>query len=201
MRLEFERVPELRRKPCHIGKPKHRRVGGIEGIVQRFLERGEIGENRMVAVRGGGFQEIRQPLREPAQVRMMRWLRRDIGVSHRVEHLVAEIAVKQLVIVAHGIDQPRTVGVLVDPEQHFALFFRAVENFGQNRFVAAQDAALEIALQPGEFAHLACRTCGNIVAAISRARLTSATSSSSGGMLSSRSIMVETRPNRFSAAA
>src|ERR1700722_16886168 len=104
-------------------------------------------------------------------------------------------------VVADGFDQPRAIGVFVDAEQHFALFPGAVENFGQNGFVAGQDGALKIALLPGEVAHPAGRISGgNTCAAISRVRLTSAISSSSGGILSSRSIMVETCPKRFRAA-
>src|SRR5271168_1088977 len=104
-------------------------------------------------------------------------------------------------VVADGFDQPRAVGVFIDAEQHLALFPGAVENFSQNGFVAGQDGALEVALLPGEVAHPAGRISGgSTFAAISLVRLTSAISSSSGGMLSSRSIMVETYPKRFRAA-
>src|SRR6185295_5800515 len=122
-----------------------------------------------------------------------------IGISHRVEHLVAEIGVKTFVIIAQGIDQPRAVSVPVNAVQYLALLLRAVEDLGEDGVVAAQDAALKIILLPREVAHPVCR--GSILTAISRIRLTSAISSSSGGMLSSRSIMVETRPKRLSAAA
>src|ERR1700722_5438112 len=131
---------------------------------------------------------------------------------------------QQFMVVAHRLDQPRTVGVFVDAKQHVAFFPRAVEDFSQNRVVTGEDAALKIALLPREITHPACRpgcgktcgktccdktccdktccdkTCGKTWAAISRVRLTSTISSSSGGMLSSRSIMVETRPKRFKAA-
>ena len=43
MGLEYERVPDFRRKVGHIGQSEHRRISGIEGVVQRFLEGGEIG--------------------------------------------------------------------------------------------------------------------------------------------------------------
>ncbi len=131
---------------------------------------------------------------------MLGWARLDIGMSHLVEHLVAEIGVKQLVISAHRFDQPRAVGIAVDAEQRLALLFWTVENFRQNRVVAAQDAALKITLLPRKIAHPACGPGASTPSAISRVRLTSTRSSASGGMLSSRSIMVETRPKRFKAA-
>ena len=123
--------------------------------------------------------------------------RLDVSVAHLVEHLVAEIKMQQLMVVAHGLDQPRTIGIAIDPEQHVALLARAVENFSQHRFVAIEDAALKFGLLSCEVTHSA----GKTFPAISRVLATSSSSSSSGGMLSSRSIMVETRPKRFRAAA
>src|ERR1700730_16847280 len=118
----------------------------------------------------------------------------NISMPHRVEHFVAEIEVQHFVFVAHGLNQPRAVGMPVDTIQNLAFFPGAVQNFGQN-------AALKGALLPGEVAHPACRIRGGTTfSAISRVRLTSMINSSSGGMLSSRSIMVETRPKRFKAA-
>ena len=131
---------------------------------------------------------------------MFRRARLDIGISHLVEHLIAEIGMQQLVIVAHGLDQPRTVGITINAIQRLALLFGAVDDFGQNRIVAGQNAALEIILLPREVAHPADWPGASTFSAISRVRLTSTRSSSSGGILSSRSIMVETRPKRFSAA-
>ena len=132
---------------------------------------------------------------------MLRRIGGDIGLPYLVEHLVADIAVQQLMIIAQRIDQPRAVGIFVDAKQDFALFLWTVEDFGQNLVVAAQDAALKIALLAREVAHPSRRTGGRICAAISRVWLTSTISSSSEGMLSSRSIMVETRPKRRIAAA
>src|SRR6266404_1120852 len=153
----------------------------------------------MVAVGLCRFQEIGQALRKPAQVRMFRWPCPDIGMPHLVEHLVTEIEVQQLVVVAHGLDQPRAVGIAIDAEQRLAFLFGAIENLGQNRIVSGQNAALERALLPRKIAHPASLP-GSTCSAIARVRMTSSSSSSSGGMLSSRSIMVETRPKRFNAA-
>ena len=108
---------------------------------------------------------------------------------------------QQFVVVAHGLDQPRTIGIAIDAEQHLALLLRAVEDFSQHRIVAIEDAALKLGLLSGEVAHPARLPGGRIFPAISRVLATSISNSSSGGMLSSRSIMVETRPKRFSAAA
>ena len=108
---------------------------------------------------------------------------------------------QQFMVVAHRFDQPRAVGVAIDAEQRLALLLGAVEDFGKDRVVAGQDAPLKLALLPREIAHAAqLPAAGSTRSAISRVRLTSSNSSSSGGMLSSRSIMVETRPKRFSAA-
>ena len=104
---------------------------------------------------------------------------------------------QQLVVVAHGLDQPRAIGIAIDAKQHVALFTRAVQDFSQHRFVAIEDAALKLGLLSCEVAHSTDKT----FSAISRVRTTSTSNSSSGGMLSSRSIMVETRPKRFRAAA
>ena len=131
---------------------------------------------------------------------MFRGMRLHIGMPHLVEHLVAEIGVQQFVITAHGLDQPRAIGIAVDAIQRLALLLGAVEDFAQNRIVAAKNAALEIGLLARKVAHQAGWPGASTFSAISRVRLTSTSSSSSGGMLSSRSIMVETRPKRFSAA-
>src|SRR5690349_21827058 len=121
----------------------------------------------------------------------------DVGLAHLVEHFVADIEMQQLMVVAHRLDQPRTIGIAIDAEQHVALLARAVEDFSKHRFVAIEDAALKLGLLSREVAHFAGRTSS----AISRVLATSSSSSSSGGMLSSRSIMVETRPKRLNAAA
>ncbi len=106
---------------------------------------------------------------------------------------------QQFVVVAQRLDQPRAVGETIDAEQRLALLLVAVGDFGEHGIVAGQNAALEVGLLAGKIAHRGAgpSTCS----AISRVRSTSAISSSSGGMLSSRSIMVETRPKRLSAAA
>src|SRR5271156_5749022 len=131
---------------------------------------------------------------------MLRWVRGEISLAHRVEHFVAKVTMQQLVVVAHGLDQPRTVGVLVDAEQHFTFFLRAVEDFRQNQCISGQDAALEVVLLLCEVAHPACRPrFGKTVAATSRVRLTSTSNSSSGGMLSSRSMIVDIWPKLLSA--
>src|SRR5690242_4865521 len=121
----------------------------------------------------------------------------DVGLAHLVEHFVTDIEMQQLMVVAHRLDQPRAVGIAIDAEQHVALLARAVEDFSQHRFVAIENAALKLGLLSCEVAH----AVGKTFSAISRVVATSTGNSSSGGMLSSRSIMVETRPKRFRAAA
>ncbi len=86
---------------------------------------------------------------------MLRRARLDIGVPHLVEHLVAEIGVQQFVIAAHGLDQPRAIGIAIDAKQRLALLPGAVEDFSQHRIVAVEDAALKFGLLPREVAHQA----------------------------------------------
>src|SRR4051812_46620401 len=106
-------------------------------------------------------------------------------MAHLIEHFVAEIGMQQLMIVTHGLDQPRAIGVAVDAVERFALLARAVEDFGEHGIVAGQDAALEFRLLPGEVAHPACLprslprflpSCGKTFSAISRVRFTSSSS-------------------------
>ena len=136
MRPESETRPCFGRKARHIGQLDDLAFRGVEGVVERLFERCEIGQLGMLGVGRGRFQELRQTLREPAQVRMPGRARLDVSVAHLVEHLVAEIKMQQLMVVAHCFDQPRTIGIAIHPEQHLALLARAVEDFSQHRFVA-----------------------------------------------------------------
>src|SRR5262245_66590737 len=101
---------------------------------------------------------------------MLRRIRPDIGMSHLVELLVAEIGMQQFVIVANSLDQPRTIGVAVDAIQRLALLLVTVEDLGQHGVVAGQDAALEIVLLSRKIAHQAGWPCASTFSAISRVR-------------------------------
>src|SRR5579863_8872277 len=114
---------------------------------------------------------------------MLRRMSGDVGVAHGVEHLVAEIDVKKFVVVAHRLDQPRSIGVPVHAQQRFTLFPGTVGNFGENGVIAGQDSVLEFALLARQIAHPASRAVGgSTLCAISRVRSTSTMISSSGGM-------------------
>ena len=158
----------------------------------------------MLAVGFGLSEEIGQPLREPTQVRVPRGPCRNVGAAHFLEDLIAEINVQKLVIALQNLDQARRIGMAVHAEKNLALLLDAVEDLAQNPIVAVDDGSLNVRLQAREVVH-ACRRAptmeGRTRAAMSRACCISATNSSSGGMLSSRSIMVDTGPKRFSAAS
>ena len=141
-----------------------------------------------------------RPCENQRRFGIFRWARLDIGMPHLVKSLVAEIAMQQFMVVAHHLDQSRAIGMAIDAEQRLALRFGAVEDLVKDCVVAGQDTPLKRTLLPRKIAHVESCPAGSTCSAISRVRLTSAKSSSSGGILSSRSIMVETRPNRFSAA-
>src|SRR5688572_7162111 len=107
-------------------------------------------------------------------------------MAHLVERLIAEIRMQQRVVVTKRLHQPRAVGVAIDAVQRLAFLAGAVEDFGEHRVVAGQDAALEIRLLPREVAHPAClpkflSNWAKTFSAISRVRFTSTSSSSSGG--------------------
>ena len=111
-----------------------------------------------------------------------------------------------LVVLAENLGEPRDIGVAIDAEQDLALFLGAVVDIGKDGVVAGKDAALKLVLNLFEAFHSAAARRGvpstsvlstlapSTSPAIERAWSSSSTSSASGGMLSSRSIMVETGP-------
>ena len=101
-----------------------------------------------------------------------------------------------LIVVAENLGEPRDIGVAIDAEQHVTLLLGAVFDLGKDGVVAGKNAALEGLLQLFETLHSAAssRFSPSTSRAMERAWSSSSTSSASGGMLSSRSIMVDTGP-------
>ena len=106
-----------------------------------------------------------------------------------------------LVVLAENLGEPRDIGVAIDAEQNLALFPEAVVHVGKDGVVAGEDAALKLVLNLFEAFHSAAMRRGlrrvlvpSTSPAMLRAWSSSSTSSASGGMLSSRSIMVDTGP-------
>ena len=125
---------------------------------------------------------------------------------HFLESVIAEIGAELLVIVLRELDQPQNVIVAVDAEQHLLRVARAIRKPGQDAIAPSQKRALETVLYFRKRHHSAAHSLVSFLpartfAAIARARSSSATTSASGGILASRSIMVETGPKRSTAAA
>src|SRR4029079_11262718 len=126
----------------------------------------------------------------------------DIGLAELGETGIAEIGMQLLVVVGQHLGEARDISVAVDAEQLFPLFFGAVFDLGKDRVVAGKDAALEALLEVFEAAHSAAARLGapSTSRAMLRAWSSSSTRSARGGMLSSRSIMVDTGPKWATAA-
>ena len=129
-------------------------------------------------------------------------MRGHIGRGDLAELLVAEEAVKHLVLLRHRLDEARAVGVPVDLEERRAVRARTVGQRREHRIVAVQDRLLKGVLPFGEALHRRWAGTASAVStscATRRRRSTSGISSANGGILSSRSMIVDTAPKRFSA--
>ena len=106
------------------------------------------------------------------------------------------------IVIGENLGEARDIGVAIDAEQDLALFLGAVLHLGEDRVVAGEDAALECLLKLPETLHSAAASRFPVKTslAIERACSSSSTSSASGGILSSRSIMVETGPKWVTAS-
>ena len=126
---------------------------------------------------------------------MSRWSRQHEGGRQLVERTRAERDPEDSIAASQRLDEPRPVRVLVDVQ---TLDGNVAVDGGNLRFdgsIAPEHARLESPLQLVERVHAAA---ANTLLASSRARSSSVTSSASGGIWSSRSIMVVTGPRRRS---
>ena len=135
--------------------------------------------------------------REPAQVRMAGRARLDVSVAHPVEHLVAEIKMQQLMVVAHGLDQPRPIGIAIDAEQHLCASHAGCPGFQPAPFRRRQGCRAETRPAVARSCSSRAAACGEDFLGHLAGPAISSSSSSSGGMLSSRSIMVENLAKAF----
>src|SRR5882757_2035622 len=103
----------------------------------------------------------------------------------------------------HGVsalehfDQTRAVSVSVDSQAGFNRYARSTDHMRLNFRIGREQEALEGLLDVKKTAHAAR---ASVRAASCRAASSSEHNSSRGGMLASRSIMVETLPKRRTAA-
>src|SRR5262245_13639882 len=196
LRHEDETRPVLGRKSGERLDAKRLGVGAVEDVGEGLLQLGDfdhlavLGEGRVVTHESGEMAP------EPARAPLIGRIGGDIGFHQSGEGLIAEIGVKLLVVLADDLGEPGGIGIAVDTEQHLALLFVAVLDLAKDGVVAGENAALEAVLDLAKGLHSAAssRLPFSTAPAIARAWLSSSTSSASGGMLSSRSIMVETGP-------
>jgi len=194
--------PEDETRPvfrCKAGQAVGRQgvgVRSVERVRQCVLKRRQLGNLGMLCEGGCVLGEARQVAAEPPRVSPVRWVGGDIGARELAEVVVAKIGPGDFVVVAEDFDEAQHISVAVNTEQHAAILARAVVDIAEHRIVASKNAGLEAGLKIFEARHSAAesRACSCASRAILRAMSSSATTSASGGMLSSRSIMVETGP-------
>src|ERR1044072_4166952 len=120
----------------------------------------------------------------------------DIARRDRPELLFAEQCAQVGHVVAERVGQPDAIGVRIDTQTGCRRTCRRALHGSGNRFVAGEYVTLQVSLQVRESAHAA-----SAVSAMARARSNSASRTGRSGMLSTRSIMVETAPTRATAVA
>src|SRR5690349_20134763 len=123
-------------------------------------------------------------------------MRVDILAGELCELLFAEQLLQSRHVGSERISEPYAVRVGVHRQSGRDRNGGRAVHRCDDRCVAAQHVALQIALQSGERTHAA-----SAVSAIARARSSSASSTGRSGILSSRSIIVATGPKRATAAA
>jgi hypothetical protein len=188
--------PELWRDIGERSEAQRPRLGAIEGIGKGFLQSCNFGDLGMSSEARIRLQEIRNVTPEVPGASPIRRVGGDVGLGQSGETSIAKIGMHLLVIVGQHLREPGDIGIAVDAEQHLPLFLGAVLDLRKDGVVAGENAALEAFLQLFEAAHsAAARLAGPSTSrAMLRAWSSSSTSSASGGMLSSRSIMVDTGP-------
>src|SRR3990170_4926106 len=196
MRLEDETRPRLGYERRERVDTKRLGVRPVEGIGERLLQLGELGDLSMFGVGLAFPHEGGKVTAEPPRTPLVRRIGGDIGFDQTRKTLIAEIGMQLLIVVAENLGEPRDIGVAIDAEQHVTLLLGAVFDLGKDGVVAGKNAALEGLLQLFEALHSAAssRFSPSTSRAMERAWSSSSTSSASGGMLSSRSIMVDTGP-------
>ena len=125
----------------------------------------------------------------------------DIGTCDFVETLRADVRLQRHEIAFERLDKAQAIGVGVDVQPPVRIHALVADDVGHDRAVPPQQVILEFGLGPVQRVHrFAAMRLSSSSAAMCRACPSSASNSSSGGMLSSRSIMVETFPKRRTAA-
>jgi hypothetical protein len=139
--------------------------------------------------------EFGQSIAEPADRRMPRRMRLKVGRGQCVEGLIAHHLRQHAEVVTQGADQARAIGMLVDVQHR-----RAAGQCAQQRIVVVplHDRVLQRPLLRQQAAAHAATACvdDKASACTRRAMSSSPSNSASGGMWSSRSIIVGTAPTR-----
>src|SRR5579872_6862983 len=161
------------------------------------------------------MEELTHLLSEPAHRRVAGRIGIDIGASKPVEFLFTQECQQAGEVVLQYLQEPQTVALHVDAYAFLGAGLFGAHHLTAHVIAACQHTLLKIPLQFLERAHdvtrpaPARRGCTSRCAASSlrmgiamcRAWSSSASSSASGGMLASRSIMVDTGPKCRTASA
>lgn len=112
------------------------------------------------------------------------------------ERFVAETSAKNRKIIRQEFGETHPVSIIINCKKGRSIRFPRIRDRGENGPIVFQNCSLELRLQFGE-SHTATSSIAWLAAvAIDRARSSSVKSSSKGGKLASRSIIVEMDPKR-----
>ena len=123
-------------------------------------------------------------------------MRRDVGPAEPVEHRLAGQHLELRVVARQHLEQPGGIGVAIDVQHQPDIGAAAALRPLRHRVRLVEQVPGEVLLQRAQVAHAAAGEPTEPAPAMARACPSSATSSGSGGILSSRSIMVDTGPQR-----
>ena len=130
----------------------------------------------------------------------------DEVAGEHVELFVTQKRMQLGIIAAEEINQAQHIGVAIDAEKHVALLLRRIDDVLESRIVAVHERLLKAGLQASEVHHSAAASLSvwpagapSVSRARRRATSSSSRSSPSGGIWSSRSMIVDTGPKRRSA--
>ncbi len=191
--------PVLCRHRGQLRNGQHRGRFGVECMPQRPFHAGQIQQGGVVHQAWAFGHEVTQLVAKPAQGIVARGVCGNVGVGQCVEGVITHDQGQHFKVFAQGTPQSCAVGVLVDTELCDAA---GAEQAGYHRTVL-QHVVLKLALQALKGLRVvhAVHTTGADSSAPAwtlRAMSSSSSSSCSSGMLSSRSIIVGTLPQRRS---
>jgi len=191
------RRPGLGWNARDIRERERDRIGPVERAPQGPVEAGKLREHGLIGARAD--KPWGEAVGIPAQVRLPGSGGIDESTRQFIESRIAEPARRVPISFAHGRDQPRSIGLAVDPKPGGDGKAAAPGHRMSNVARLAQKVRPEGELCLEEL--LWVPHAASNPAPMRRAITSSATRSPSGGMWSSRSIIVATPPKRERASA